>query len=118
MPAGAVKIDRTTKWGNPFRIEKLTGELPWTVTCTSWPARAAFATEPEARAFSVGRHRRCLFTGNGLLRISVADVFRELTEVDFIACWCGLEELCHGDNYLAVLAHGDDPLSSWPGLRG
>lgn len=106
MPPGAVKIDRTTKWGNPFRIEKLTGELPWTVTCTRWPTRAAFATEPEAHAFAVQRHRRSLLTGSGILVVHVGDVFRELSEVDFIACWCGLGELCHGDNYLEVLARG------------
>lgn len=108
LPAGVTNVARPTKWGNPWVMEHLNrDDMPWTVTCRGWPVRTEFATEDEARRFAVERHhlaldRRTVLTS--ILRVSVDDVLREIGPDPRVACWCRLEDLCHGDNYLDVIA--------------
>jgi hypothetical protein len=75
LPAGAIVVSRPTKWGNPYRPDKLT------------------------RAEAVAAYRRDLLAGK--LRVSVADARRELKGHD-LACWCSLDGPCHADVLLKV----------------
>jgi hypothetical protein len=75
LPAGAVRVDRTTRWGNPFRAD---------------PGR-----EREA----VARFRTALLAGS--LQISEDDVRRELRG-KVLACWCPPELPCHADVLIEV----------------
>jgi hypothetical protein len=86
MPAGTVKVDRTTRWGNPFDATTC-GSVESAVRChEAWllgtalppgcPAVSAVApTTTEIRAALRGRH---------------------------LACWCAVGSPCHGDLLLAI----------------
>jgi hypothetical protein len=74
-PAGTVVIARPSKWGNPHKVGRLT------------------------RDQAIAAYERDLYAGR--LPFTVDDVKRELKGRD-IACWCGLEDACHGDVVLAV----------------
>jgi hypothetical protein len=84
-PPGAVVVARPSKWGNPFVIN-----------------------ESRTRGEAI-RLFECALEGDGpvALRFTVADVKRELAGRD-LACWCPLDEACHGDVLLAI-ANEDPP---------
>jgi hypothetical protein len=71
MPANTVKVDRATRWGNPFRVGEDGIETP----AESIRAyRAWLASHPEVR-----RDARESLAGKNL------------------ACWCPLDGPCHAD---------------------
>ncbi len=83
-PPGAVVVSRPSKWGNPFVIG-----------------------ESRTRAEAIRLFERAL-AGRGAvkLRFTRDDVQRELAGKD-LACWCPLDERCHGDVLLAIA--NEDP---------
>ncbi len=76
IPAGAKRVDRVTRWGNPHKV---TEDLPAEV--------------------AVARYRADLVAGN--LRVSVADVVAGLHGHD-LACWCALDAPCHAEVLLRI----------------
>jgi len=71
MPENTVKVDRSTRWGNPFRV----GEDGISTPAASIRAcRAWLAAHPEVR-----RAARESLAGKNL------------------ACWCPLDGPCHAD---------------------
>lgn len=78
MPAGAVKVDRSTRWGNPY-----VGDGPHD-RAKMVALFAAYCARPEQAAF-------------------VAAVQAALRGKD-LACWCPLDGPCHAD-VLLVLAN-------------
>lgn len=93
MPANTVKVDRTTRWGNPFRPED----------CGS-------------RANAVACHRAWILGDAPLLRAgrcpapvdlappTLDEIRRELRGRN-LACWCAQGTPCHAD-LLVELANG------------
>jgi len=75
LPAGAVVVSRPTKWGNPYKPDKM------------------------SRAAAVAAYRRDLLAGK--LKISIADARRELRSRD-LACWCSLDGPCHADVLMQI----------------
>jgi hypothetical protein len=75
LPKGAVVVARPTKWGNPYRPDKIT------------------------RAQAVASYRRDLLTGK--LKVSAEDARRELAGRD-LACWCSLDGPCHADVLIEI----------------
>ena len=72
-------VARPSKWGNPFVVV---------------PGRS--------RAAAVDSYEQALLDGDeSVLTITVADVRRELAGLD-LACWCPLDEPCHGDVLLRL----------------
>lgn len=86
MPENTVKVDRSTKWGNPFRID------------TSAPA-----IFPASKA--VEKFRRWL-TGEkvGMAMKLTAECFPDPRELrgKNLACWCPLDQPCHADVLLEL----------------
>lgn len=86
MPPNAVKVDRTTRWGNPFTI-------------------AEFGSVAEA----VARHGRWMrgeiAAPKGETPPADADIRSFLAGRD-LACWCAEDEPCHADVLLRVAAGG------------
>jgi len=87
MPANTVKIDRTTKWGNPFKV-------------------GSSATHPVTRrrvkidspATSIALYEAWLnSTSEG--KAMAAAARRELKGVN-LACWCRPGSPCHADALL------------------
>lgn len=100
MPEGTIKIDRSGKWGNPWKIERVGGL--WTVRHSLGTIRADFQTEEEARHFSVGEVRQTLLRPyRGGLTFTVGDLLVELRGRN-LGCWCGLDVECHGDVLLEL----------------
>ena len=87
IPPGTVKVDRSTKWGNPWTVEKA--------------REAGYAgTDGQLRAMCAGMFR------NALLRDlpAVAQVRATLHELrgKNLACWCPLDGPCHADVLLEL----------------
>lgn len=80
MPENTVKVDRTTKWGNPYPV-----------------------TEFRSAEDAVEAFRSHLPT----LPHFTALCQRELRGKN-LACWCPLDQWCHADVLLAI-ANGDLP---------
>ena len=77
MPPGTVKVDRSTKWGNPFLVSEM-GRTAAVAEFKSW-----LQTNPE---------------GQDLL----ARAKRELRGKN-LACWCPLSEPCHAEVLLEII---------------
>ncbi len=92
MPEGAVKVDRTTRWGNPFRVEAFGYPTHLTAGCNEakhWRHRKAVASflrmlENETRAYP-----------------SLDEIRRDLHGRS-LACWCPLDAPCHADVLLEI----------------
>ena len=82
MPPGAVKVDRTTRWGNPFTV----------ADCGSV-------------AVAVAQHRRWMqgevIAPDGQAPPSVSELHAALAGRD-LACWCPLTGPCHAELLLTL----------------
>lgn len=74
MPPNTVKVDRTTRWGNDF-IMAHEGTRDLAVDQHQQQAEAQWEADP--------------------------DYFEPLRGKN-LACWCGLDKRCHGDNLLEI----------------
>ncbi|CAN5511838.1 DUF4326 domain-containing protein [soil metagenome] len=86
MPANTVKIDRTTKWGNPFKPGEPDPYRPGIMTSTADCVRA-FRQFAEA---SLAQD---------------ANKYAELSGKN-LACWCPLDQPCHGEVLLELANAG------------
>nr|HET7858131.1 DUF4326 domain-containing protein [Caldimonas sp.] len=82
MPANTVKVDRTTRWGNPFTIAE----------CGS----AAIAVAQH------GRWMRGEIGAPGGVEPPTRDALRSALAGRNLACWCALNGPCHADLLLAL----------------
>jgi hypothetical protein len=83
---GAVIVDRSTKWGNPFRLGLFDGKVLLDVDD---------AVEAYARCLTGDPPRLVLDAfGHNPVRGTVEDARRELAGKD-LACWCPLDAPCH-----------------------
>lgn len=97
MPPNTVKVDRTTRWGNPWRVgEPYVGD----------PAEAV----RRFRSAVIG------FTSNGSFCAPLAHpdsyIGRIIRDADQLrgknlACWCALDAPCHADVLLDLANRGD-----------
>lgn len=116
MPEGAKRVDRTTKWGNWYKVvtigeryhPRLHDALPdpkafVVVQLDKWGGRTGsqwggFADKAEATAFAVELHARAM-------RATRADLDGLLNHEFYLAdlrghdlaCWCPLDQPCHAD---------------------
>jgi hypothetical protein len=96
-PADAVVVTRASKlWGNPFKIGDLVPE-PWSLT-SKYEGRVV-----EDRHMAVE-----LFESYVQITPFYADMARQELAGKDLACWCPLDQPCHGDVLLA-LARRDEP---------
>lgn len=93
MPANAVKVDRATKWGNPFIV----GEHGTTHECVRLYQLLAGGL-------------LCMTTGNieaqQKARAAMEQAQAELRGKD-LACWCRLDKPCHADILLWLANKGE-----------
>lgn len=85
MPPDTVKVDRSTRWGNPYRLHS-----------------DGYPMTPQV---AVGLFERLLSEqGSWVMRdqlTNVDDVRRELRGKN-LACWCSLSGPCHADVLLRL----------------
>lgn len=88
MPPNTVKVDRSTRWGNPYRLH---GD--------------GYPMTPEV---AVGMFAALLNRGEGWVMrdrlTDLADVRRDLAGKN-LACWCPLGQPCHADVLLLLANH-------------
>ena len=89
MPANTVKVDRTTKWGNPFLI---TPELTREQSIALYEKMIA-GKPATGGGLSLDRQSKLRET-----------IFAEIGELSGknLACWCSLDGPCHGDVLLKL----------------
>jgi hypothetical protein len=92
VPAGAVRITRPTRWANPYPVERY-GRAESMRLYRGWLAGDAAAV---AEARGIG----CRLRLYGPQLVEAAR--RELTGRD-LACWCSLDQDCHGDLLIAAI---------------
>ncbi len=91
VPAGAVRITRPTRWGNPYPVRRY-GLVRALTLHREWLLGTPAAVE-EARA--IGCRLR-------LYGPALADAARHQLDGRVLACWCPFDAPCHGDLLLAV----------------
>jgi len=90
MPPDTVKVDRSTRWGNPFVV----GRHGTQAECVAHYARLAGGHVP----ISFGRDTyEAARESLRLIRENVGDLRGKN-----LACWCRLGEPCHADVLLAI----------------
>lgn len=106
MPPNTVKVDRTSRWGNPFRVEDLGRDLAvkmfentmhgfWVPSLLD-----AFTDEKVRTAYKAHCEFRKRLHHQTMHRVRMDLGGKNL------ACWCKLGEPCHAD-VLLKLANGD-----------
>ncbi|MEU6725532.1 DUF4326 domain-containing protein [Nonomuraea wenchangensis] len=118
LPEGAVCVDRTSRYGNPFavrrdpsrpllewHVEDLGGRLPVDNLLAERYGTRHLATMAAVRLYD--RHTR----PGGVYELDVERVRRDLAGKD-LACWCALPEpgqtdWCHAAYTLIPLANGE-----------
>lgn len=98
MPENTVKVDRTTAWGNPFKVGATLGAVPhWTVVGAELsPAEIAenvITMDISLRLFRAHLNR---------LRNFVEAARHHLAGKN-LACWCKVGDPCHADVWLELL---------------
>jgi hypothetical protein len=98
MPENTVKVDRTTKWGNPYEAWRDEAE-GWLVTRTSchWPA----TDKAAALALAVKLHAEWLRAELAKEIYQPAVMLGELRGKN-LACWCKPGQPCHADVLLEL----------------
>lgn len=99
MPVGAIKVDRSSSFGNPYKVSEakpLDGkpvDKPWWVESDSYVWM--FATKDEAQAASVR-----------LFRETMTEHMKERVRLSLkgsnLACWCRPGTPCHADVLIEI----------------
>lgn len=100
MPPDTVKVDRSTRWGNPFRVGdsvQITPDAPVAVCFSQAEAVEAYRALMSTPAMA--SHR--------------ADIRAQLAGKD-LACWCKPGTPCHADVLLDIANAGDMEVGSTP----
>lgn len=98
MPPNTVKVDRSTKWGNPFvvgsQVIMPSGARPMS------PAEAVDLYRRWITRIDTPDERATI-EESGLLAIDLVDITRALRGKD-LACWCKPGAPCHADVLLEI----------------
>lgn len=94
MPPNTVKVDRSTEWGNPYRVQR-DGLGHWEIEDTSGDSivTALFRTRAEAVEASLTMFRAL---------VAEEEIDLALLRGKNLACWCGLDKSCHADVLLEL----------------
>ncbi|MGP3699165.1 DUF4326 domain-containing protein [Rhodobacter sp. NSM] len=87
MPPGAVKVDRSTRWGNPWSIQKAR-EVGYS------------GTDAELAALCVGMFRNAIQRRLPAV-VEILENIHQLRGQD-LACWCPPSSPCHADVLLEI----------------
>jgi len=92
LPPGTVVVSRPSKWGNPFDWRDMMGATP--------ELKKEYASSKYEHWLSKGEY------GRADKRRWILDHLYLIRDAEFIACWCGESDNCHGD-VLIELARTD-----------
>jgi len=110
----AVRVDRTTKWGNPVKIVPVRKSGPFDLERDGVGFIGQNTDLEGARRSAAARFRDLVLHHPGLAPSAEA-IRRELAGRD-LACWCPLDQPCHADVLLEIAnAPADQQCSSQGG---
>lgn len=111
MPPNTVKVDRSTRFGNPFIVgqdgdvaECVTKHARWLTGALTDTAILSSVKQPMASWLTNMRHPR------------LGAILRELPGKN-LACWCALDQPCHADVLLEI-ANAPEAASPVPRPKG
>lgn len=96
-PKGAVIVDRTSRWGNPFCVKKEGGK--WRIT----DQHGNYCTSKKFKTYEQAAHKSVRLYGtyiHGLIEKNKIDI-KALRGKDLI-CFCALDKPCHADYLLEI----------------
>ena len=97
MPENTVKVDRTTRWGNPFVVGR-DGTQAECVEAFGWLAGEEASLDAMARVLVPPGGLRATETMLAELKADPAPLRGKN-----LACWCGLDKPCHADVLLRLV---------------
>ncbi len=89
MPENTVKVDRSTQWGNPFKV----GEILLTFGGKDTARCDRLTPKGAVDAF----HKQAM----NLSASAISNIQEHLRGKN-LACWCALDEPCHADVLLEI----------------
>lgn len=104
MPPNTVKVDRTTKWGNPFTVSwvEISGKAGTTTVYRVEDVEHVFNTWYGAISASVEKFRARL--EHPSMATARANLRAELAGKN-LACWCKPDQPCHADVLLELASN-------------
>ena len=103
MPEGAIYVGRPTKWGNPYRATKGPGGL-WFANHADNKNTNRLGWGPVADKEKAIKLAVNLFRGYAALQALLNKEWLDSLRAHDLACWCPLDQLCHADVLLELLA--------------
>jgi hypothetical protein len=105
LPPRAVKVDRTTRFGNPYVIGgpvdmKQVRRWGWNIS----PEGRRFVCDDATQA--VAKFRHALFWDS-----AIHDFIRNELGGKDLACWCALDQPCHADVLMEIANSDADEVS-------
>lgn len=97
MPDNTVKVDRSSRWGNPFKVWR--SDSGWMVSNAS--CHWSVASKSDGLALAVTKFRELLSDSARREIYPIGVVLHELRGKN-LACWCPLNQPCHADVLLEV----------------
>jgi len=106
MPANTVRVSRPGPYGNPYFVERQSGQL-WDPVTSTWTERWEMRCRHWVRGTIYPTKRLASEKAVALFASEVAPFLRvdDLAGKN-LACWCALDQPCHAD-VLLELANGD-----------
>lgn len=101
LPPNTVKVDRATRWGNPYRIVPEDGAFAVVVGKPVRFRLGVFKTEAAAIVCALLAFRTALIGQAGCVTETVESV-RLMLRGKNLACWCREGYACHADVLLEV----------------
>jgi hypothetical protein len=94
MPPNTVKVDRTTRWGNPFHTHR-----------DGAPMEPHVAVDLFTRLLRSHEGFVAVIRGQGSIVTTVDNIRQDLAGKN-LACWCAPGQPCHADVLLRIAAGG------------
>lgn len=112
MPPNTAKVDRTTKCGNPFIVERMSGRELWDAENQRW-IRGLYSVRrlggPWFYEAYIRSKQQATSRAVEMYRLEIAGTLNlERLRGKNLACWCKPGEPCHAD-VLLELANPPEP---------
>lgn len=111
MPPGTVKVDRSTRWGNPFLVERERGErwngqrrewqTTWSIRCLANPHHDGRLCPPDYRT-GLSEADALTHAIERFRAVIAPRLDLENLRGKNLACWCRADKPCHADILLEL----------------
>lgn len=95
MPENTVKVDRTTRWGNQFRVGGKISECPYFTIMRADLRESEIQRDEITQDISVRLFRADLERYPGKITLA-----KQYFAGKNLACWCKIGDPCHADVWL------------------